>query len=170
MAERIRLSSTRFENGNRAAVGNRGPEAKSAIRRGRAALAHIMNSVADKETGETNWWKLWMVLLGRAFTGDAKSARLILAYALGEPRQVVDVTNREPFGQIPLMHDGMTLAQMSAIYHRTLQADCRRFDDDGIEIIPPPALKTAEELKAAAAAYRQSCRELNFQLGREQDP
>ena len=95
-----------------------------------------MNCVDKNGTG--NWHKLWQHLFDRALAGDTKSAKLVLEYSLGAPKQSFDVNSREYVDTIPPLHEGMTLAEMAKLYAQTLQG--RRRPDDGdheIEVIPP---------------------------------
>jgi hypothetical protein len=138
VAERVKMlppPSSRFAPGNRAAVGNRGPEAKAQIRRGRAALLSLLNCVDKDGTG--NWHKLWQRLFDRALAGDTKSAKLVLEYSLGAPKQSVDVHPREYGDTIPALHEGMTLTEMARIYAQSLQGRRRSGDGDHeVEVIP----------------------------------
>ena len=135
MTEPIRPNSTQFLPGNRAAVGNRGPEVRTQLRRGRAALLSLLNDVDKDGTG--NWHKLWQHLFDRALAGDTKSAKLVLEYSLGAPKQSVDVHPREHGDAVPTLHEGMTLTEMTRIYAQTLQDRRRaREGDYEIEVIP----------------------------------
>src|SRR5215831_15865505 len=75
VTEPIRPNSTQFLPGNRAALGNRGPEVRTQLRRGKAALLALLNDVDKDGTG--NWHKLWQHLFDRALAGDTKSAKLV---------------------------------------------------------------------------------------------
>jgi hypothetical protein len=69
------------------------------VRRGRAALLWLLGCVdAD---GRNNWHKVWSLILKRTLSGDMKAARLLLDYALGAPRQSVDITTSEHIDSIP---------------------------------------------------------------------
>jgi hypothetical protein len=150
--ERERL--TTFKQHNRAAAGNRGPVAKQEVRRGRAALLWLMGCI--DEDGKSNWHKLWDCLLDRALAGDVKSARVILDFSLGAPRQTVDVSTREHIDEIPAMHDGLSLVQMADIYARTLRARGRPGDGGNLDEFETPALPapSADERTAAAGQWR----------------
>jgi hypothetical protein len=137
-------------------MGNRGPALKPEVRRGRAALAWLMNCV-DKETGESNWWKLWATLLARSLNGDTKAARLILDYALGAPRQTIDLETHEHIDSIPRITPDMDLRTMMSIYSRTLDAVGTPGDGGHLDArlgnLPPPM--PILDIDAACENYRR---------------
>jgi hypothetical protein len=163
MVERVRLvsNSGHFANGNSAARGNRGPAAKRQIRRGRAAL-HLLLNQTDEKTGEVNWWRVWTKLLSRTLSGDVGSAKLVLGYALGEPRQAVDVNRTEYIDEVPTPHMGMSLAECTALYQRMLHAKRRPLEPcDTIDVEPQPMPSLQECTKMYEASLIAAGRKIN---------
>jgi hypothetical protein len=150
-----RVKTTKFEKGHRLSVGNNGPVAKQEVRRGRAALAWLLNCV-DKDTGQNNWFRLWSTLFARALSGDTKASRLLLDYALGSPKQSLDITNREHIDEIPPITESMTLAEASATYFRALRATGRPGDGGNLDQFETPALPAPMSSAERTAAAGQS--------------
>jgi hypothetical protein len=168
LVERIKLTKPasnggKFQRGNQAALGNRGPERKRERYLGRAAL-HYLLSQTDPETGETNWLKGWRRLFRALMDGNVSAARVIFDYGIGAPRQQLEVSTAEFLDEIPEPTMQMSLKELSANYQRRLRARRRpealadgEINGNGKPIIELPALPpnpTPADLAAQYAAMR----------------
>jgi hypothetical protein len=101
------------------------------VRRGRAALLWLLGCV-DTD-GRNNWHKVWHIVLLKTFKGDMRAAALLLGYAIGAPRQSIDLTTAEHIDAVPPITPDMDLRTAMSIYTRTINAVGRPGDNGDIE-------------------------------------
>jgi hypothetical protein len=154
---------TSFRPNNDAARRNRGPLAKPLVRRGRAALLWLLGCV-DTD-GRNNWHKVWHIVLLKTFKGDMRAAALLLGYAIGAPRQSIDLTTAEHIDAVPPITPDMDLRTAMSIYTRTINAVGRPGDNGDLDAEPPPPPMPIIDIEAACENYRR----VSYPSGEDED-